>query len=494
MRMLSKKEMRIGFFVIIALIIIISAAILLTGGSEEEDTTPPTIVKINTGNGNFSIKAGETATITVNFTDNVGVTNAILFYRTNGETEWKETSIITGTKELYIPPSTTENWEYYITINDAAKNGPVGKPSSDGSSFYTIIVLENNTNNDEWDETRYILVEEGTAGWCSNCPEVANSIHEIYDSQDIPFYYVTMVDDENTKASNRLNNDLNIYGFPTVYIDGGYTVIMGAGDFENTFEQQLSNAASRSTPKLRINLTSLWNETNKKLENTVIIENGEETTYTGTLKVYITEINSRWTDWNGDAYSYAFIDYGINQDISVAAEGTKTVTATWDASASGFGDVVKENLFVVAAVFTDEEETRYANPSDGTEPFDAYFCDAATGTRIAEGTLPPSIGIIAPREYSHYIRGNEKHNRLLSFTYILGSLPVEVSVSGDAEIEKVEFSITGRRASYNETDTEAPYQWTWDQFSFGKYTLTVKVYDIDGRTDTDSIEVYAFIL
>lgn len=495
MRMLSKKEIRIGFFVVIALVIILSAFILLTGGSEDEDTTPPEIRMINTGNGNFTVKAGETATITVNFTDNIKVTNATLYYRADGETNWKETSIIAGKKDLYIPPDTTENWEYYITVDDAAKNGPVGKPSIDGSSYYMIIVLENNTNNDEdWNQTRYILVEEGTAGWCSNCPPVANRLHELYEAQDIPFYYVTLVDDENTKAHNRLYNDFNIYGFPTVYIDGGYTVIMGSGDFESNFEQRLLDAQSRSIPKIGIQITSVWNETRKELENTVTLKNEEETAYTGTLKVYITEINSRWTDWNAEAYNYAFIDYGINQDVTVPAGETKTVTGTWSATTAGFSDVIKENLFVIAAVFTDESETRYGNPSDGENPFDAYFCDASIGRRVAEGILPPSIGINTPREYSHYIRGNEKHNRLLQFTYILGKLPVQATVTSEADIEKVEFTVQGRFNSFNATDTEAPYEWTWDQFSFGSYTITAKVYDVYGNTDTDTIDVKAFIL
>lgn len=495
MKMLSKKEIRIGIFVVIVLVIIISAFILLTGGSGEKDTTPPEINLINMGNGNFTVKAGETATITVNFTDNVKVVNATLYYRTDGETNWKETSIITGKKELYVPSTTLENWEYYITVNDAANNGPVGKPSTDGSSYYTIIVLENNTNNDEeWNQTRYIFVEEGTAGWCSNCPAVANRIHELFESQAIPFYYATMVDDENNKAHNRLYNDLNIYGFPTVYIDGGYTVIMGSGDFESTFEQRLLDAQARSTQKIGINLTSVWNETRKELENTVILKNEEETTYLGTLKVYITEINSRWTDWNAEAYSYAFIDYGINQDITIPSGETKTVSGIWDANSAGFSDVVKENLFVIAAVFIDESETRYANPVDGENPFDAYFCDASTGRRVEEGILPPSIGINTPREYSHYIRGIEKHNRFLQSTYILGKIPIKVTVTSEADIEKVEFSIQGLFNSFNATDTEEPYEWTWDTFSFGSYTINVKVYDVYGNTDTDSIDVKVFIL
>ena len=488
--MISKTEMQIGFFIIAVLSIILLVSVFLSGGTDG-DLLPP---KINDITGNFTVKAGETATITVNFSDNVKVTNATLFYRSEGETDWIQTSILTKTKGLFIPQDTKENWEYYIIVDDAANNGPVGDPSVDGSRYYTIIILENTTNNDDWDETRYVLVEDGTAGWCSNCPTVAAYIHETYEQGDIPFYYVSLVDDENTKASKRLHDELNIYGFPTVYIDGGYNVIMGSSDFESTFQQKLLDAQSRSAPKIKINLTSSWNETRKELENTVVLVNKENFSYSGTLKIYITEINSRWSNWNADAYNYAFIDYGFVKTITLQSQETKTFSEIWDADTAGFSDVVKENLFVIAAVFTDQSEKRYANPGDGEEPFDAYFCDASTGTRVSEGALPPSIGINAPREYSHYIFGSEKHNSLLRFTYIIGKLPVKVTVNGGAEIEKVEFSVKGLFRSFNETDTQPPYEWTWKKFSFGKYTLTVKVYDSNGYTDTDSIDVLAFIL
>jgi len=224
------------------------------------------------------------------------------------------------------------------------------------------------------------------------------------------------------------------------------------------------------------------------------LENKDESVYSGTLKIYITEINSRWADWNGDAYAYAFIDYGLKKEISLDPGETASFSEIWNATSAGFSDVVKENLFVIAAVFTDKSEKRYANPADGENPFDAYFCDVTAGTRVAEGTLPPSIGISTPREYSHYLFGSEKHNNVIRFTYIIGKMPVKISIEGGADIEKVEFSISGRFRSFNETDTESPYEWTWNKFSFGKYTLSVKVYDSMGRTDTDSIEVYAFIL
>lgn len=487
-----KLDWRLQVLLVIFFLIILSAVLFFTSGFGQ-DTQPPEIIE---SRGNFTVTAGELASIWLNFSDNVKVTHATLFYRSEAAVSWQNTSILNKTIDLYIPSDTTDNWVYYLTVDDDAHNGPVGDPSIDGSTYYTIIILENNTNNDgDWDETRYILVEEGTAGWCSNCPKVATLIHEAYTKQTIPFYYVSLVDDENVEASSRLNDDLSIYGFPTVYIDGGYSVIMGAlDDFASVFKNKLQQAQERNAPKLRINLTSRWNETRKELNNTVTIENKDASTYSGTIKIYITEINSRWADYNAEAYSYALIDYGLEQTITVQPNGMKSFTKLWNAQSAGFPDIVKENIFVIAAVFTDTSEKRYANPDEGESPFNAYFCDAAMGTRVAEGTLPPTIGIYAPREYSHYIFGSAAHNKLLQFTYILGRMVVNVTIEGGSDIDKVEFLVSGRFRSFTETDTDPPYEWTWDRFSIGKYTVTAKVYDSQGRTDTDSIEVLAFIL
>jgi len=51
----------------------------------------------------------------------------------------------------------------------------------------------------------------------------------------------------------------------------------------------------------------------------VTIENKESTTYDGTLKVYLTEKRSSWFDYQGVPFSFAFLDYVIDTEISLAA-------------------------------------------------------------------------------------------------------------------------------------------------------------------------------
>ena len=71
-------------------------------------------------------------------------------------------------------------------------------------------------------------------------------------------------------------------------------------------------------------------------------------------------------------------------------------------------------------------------------------------------------------------------------TIIVGSIDIKVDAEG---ANRVEFYIDDE---LKETDTTYPYSWTWDEFSFGKHTLTVKAYDNTGNSDTDEMAVWKF--
>ncbi|UCH72189.1 MAG: hypothetical protein JSW62_01180, partial [Thermoplasmatales archaeon] len=281
----------------IVFLLISSAAYFIfftDGKSKITDIEPPKIITIT---GNTTGSTGKITTILVTFSDNVNVTKATMHYKSASDGSWSAKSILSGSGDVTIPSDSAENWYYYVTVDDDAGNGPIGDPSSDGSIYYIIAVTESKK-----DLVHHVFVEEGTATWCSNCPEVADVLHELYDANDPDFYYVSMVEDKNNKANNRLYDDYKILGFPTVYIDGGYQVIMGSSDFKSTFQEKISRSMSREIPSLYLDVRSEWNNSTKELENIVTIENYDDEKYTGRLKVYITEINSPWSDWNGDPY------------------------------------------------------------------------------------------------------------------------------------------------------------------------------------------------
>jgi len=195
------------------------------------------------------------------------VTGAILYYKTASASDWNSTSILNRSVDLSIPSDSDEDWYYYVTIDDAAGNGPVGDPSTDGSKYYTITV----TNPVE-DLKHFVFIEEGTATWCNNCPKVSEILHELYTSGTTNFYYVSMIQDYKTKAEDRLVQDYNIWGYPTVYIDGGYEVLTGT-DYDSSFlDEKISNAENRDVPEIAVNVTTNIDESNNEIDVEILID------------------------------------------------------------------------------------------------------------------------------------------------------------------------------------------------------------------------------
>ena len=481
-----------GYIVLaIIAVAILTGSLVLSLNNDSQDTTPPTLSVISK---DFSVYQGEQARIDINFSDNVNVTKATLFYRLETENEWQTSSILSQTYSFSIGAEQTKNYHYYVTVNDSAGNGPVGDPSTDGSQFYTISVLKKSTSDENITIERAVFVEEATATWCSNCPQASQLIHSVYEDGNTPFYYVTHVQDENQKASARLKEDFNVYAYPTVYIDGGYKVLVG--NIQDSYESTLQEAANRQAPKIKLTLNAEWNDTRRELTNTVYLKNYENTRYTGTLKVYITEIKSQWANYDGNPYHFSFLDFGINKPVTIEAGENKSVSEIWSASESGF-DVEKQNLWIVAVLFDDVKHTKYSNPGSNEKPFDAYYVDATASSRVTEGALPPTIGLKTPKPSNRYIFGNEgkiRLSQLFTTTYIIGKMTIQTNVESELSVDKVTIEISGKRTNISQDLTTPPYELEWDQFSFGPHTITATVYDEKGRKDSDSIQVWAFIL
>ena len=104
------------------------------------DDDPP---RIDSSTGNTVGNTGETTTIDVTFSDNIGVTTATMYYKSASAGSWISKSILGGSAGIDIPSDSAENWYYYITVDDAAGNGPIGDPSVDGSVYYPVTVTDN---------------------------------------------------------------------------------------------------------------------------------------------------------------------------------------------------------------------------------------------------------------------------------------------------------------------------------------------------------------
>lgn len=443
------------------------------------DKEPPIIEDIT---GDTTGTTGKITTIYVSFSDNVDVEKALIYYRQKDDNKWKNESILSGKFDIQIPSNSIKDWYYYTIIDDKAGNGPIGSPSNDGSKYYTISI-----EKDIEDLSHNVFIQKGTATWCNNCPDVAEKIHTLYNSDEYNFYYVNMVQDKKPKAKDILESDYNIYAYPTVYIDGGYDIVIGDKDI-NVFKEKITKATQREVPKVYINITPEINEDNTKIKTNVLIENYEEEKYTGRLKIYLTERNS-WQYYGGEGiYHYGFIKYLLDEKIEIPAKDEKITETTFEV-----GNLDPDNLMIIAVVFNSEPIKKYSNPPD-EKPFEAYYADACDGSLVVkDANLRPEIGITNPKNGRLHIFGKDVTATLNLKTIILGRTPIKVKASDDSKVEKVEIYIDDKLVAELE---DKPYEYLWKSTPFFKFRYEIKAiaYDDMGKTSEEKIDVLAFIL
>ena len=480
-----KLNLKLVAIFIIAILLLSSIYIVYYTTGKNVDEDPPSIDDIT---GDAVGKNGDSITILVKFSDNTKVTKATLHYKKINDAEWITESILSGRFDIQL--NDNEDLHYYVTVNDAAGNGPVGDPSVDGSKFYNITVVDENNGDDEY--IRNVFVEEGSFTTCTYCPIVAAMLYELYTSGDYNFYYVTLIR-SNEKAADRLDNEYNLYGLPTVFVDGGYKVLMGGTHEKSEYAQAIRDAEYRVTPDIQLKITAEYDNNTNKLISKVILKNNEDKEYDGILKVYLTEKVSRWSGPEGQPYHFGFLDYLRNEEIQLDAGENNSYDDEMDLS-----NLDPENLMVIAAVFNSEKKQAYSDPPSNEYPFDAYYADAVEGSELIEGgNLPPTVGIILPEAGMLHLLGKPIfESKLIKKTVLIGKTKIVANAEDDSGVEKVEFYINGKFVG---DDNQEPFEYSFRKVKLlkrfiRKYTLSVIAYDSEGKTGNCSIEVIGFLL
>jgi len=253
------------------------------------------------------------------------------------------------------------------------------------------------TNLGPKDFTHTVFAEDATATWCGYCHYAREALDTIYTSQDFPFYYVCLVDDKNTHAAARID-EYNIYGFPTVFFDYGYKVVVGGWTgAEAAYRTAINQCGARTVANIDVNLNVAW-QGNAVMDISVDVTNNEATPYAGHLHVYVCEIESSlgWKDTMNHAYTFPFLDYAFNEGINIPVGGTYSNSINWDGhnynSGMGqtFGSIQYGNIAVIAAVFNNTWHQGYAYPPS-SNPFNAYYVDDTAGFLVADtGPFVPS--------------------------------------------------------------------------------------------------------
>ncbi len=156
-------------------------------------------------------------------------------------------------------------------------------------------------------------------------------------------------------------------------------------------------------------------------DNSANFENG----YSGLLKIYVVEPQSRWDNYDRDPYHYAFLDYAFDETIDISYLETYNNKIIWNGQDAGYSNIQEDNLMVIAAVFNSEAHDGFAYPPTRNK-FDAYYVDAAAGAE------PGNIGYnTINSEFSHTVFVEEGTATWCPYCPVMAEALSSIYESGD---------------------------------------------------------------
>ena len=175
---------------------------------------------------------------------------------------------------------------------------------------------------------------------------------------------------------------------------------VGAGDInsaQDAYNASITECGNRVVPNLQLSLSIQWSS-NASMNITTSVHNNETSNYSGHIRVYITEkSSSMWYDTAGYPYTFAFLDYALNEDIHINPSSTWQNSSLWNGNDHNFEFITCNNIMVIAAVFNSTWHQGYANPPSDY-PFDAYYVDEATSASpIVQSNPPNTPNVDGPR-------------------------------------------------------------------------------------------------
>jgi hypothetical protein len=113
---------------------------------------------------------------------------------------------------------------------------------------------------------------------------------------------------------------------------------------------------------------------------------GDRATYTGTIRVFVTEKVGRWSDSQGKPFHNAFLSFALEEAISLNETDSMMWHLEWDgndytdAEGDPYSDLVKSNIEVIAAVFNSASYPGSSDPPSGAM-FNVHEIDAVAGAK-----------------------------------------------------------------------------------------------------------------
>jgi len=185
-------------------------------------------------------------------------------------------------------------------------------------NFTSITIVGEETENTK--DAHNVFIELKAATNCPYCPYQEYALTEL--SGDYEFvllacssYYGPV--GYNDDVEDRIAEINTETGFPTSYYDGGYQEVVGGGTgSQSSMQNALNTCAARTVADIDLDLSVAWlGDAEMNIDLDVI--NTDSSTYQGHVKVYITEIVSRWDNNDNQPFEQALLSLQSNEDISV---------------------------------------------------------------------------------------------------------------------------------------------------------------------------------
>ncbi len=91
-----------------------------------------------------------------------------------------------------------------------------------------------------------------------------------------------------------------------------------------------------------------------------VASGGDRDTYQGTLRIFMSEPESRYTDQGGKKYEFGFLRFADVVGLNINTGEVYTHEVTWDASNAGFTGVDPDNIVAQAVCFDPTPHTNYS--------------------------------------------------------------------------------------------------------------------------------------
>ncbi len=223
--------------------------------------------------------------------------------------------------------------------------------------------------------THTVLVEEVSTQACGYCPTAAAQLRSIYNAGDLDFYYITLLPDANKHIWSRVQ-ELGTTGVPDVHFDGGYRNIVGAQEDETPYRSAISACGARTVPDIDLSV-SVEFKGGGTLKITITVLNNAEEEFTGHLRVYVVEKESRWNDVSQVPFHFAALAIPVDRSLAVPHStpqvlgDSNTIKRTWFGALYQFSDITEDNIMVIASVSDSDTDhvvqTAAAQPTAQTQ-------------------------------------------------------------------------------------------------------------------------------